>query len=64
MGKTQWLPYTTWRKSRLRIICLPDAGGNAASFRKWQDLLPQGVDVAPVELPGHGTRSREAPLHE
>ena len=30
-------------------------------FRRWRGELP-GVDVRAVELPGHGTRAREAPL--
>lgn len=49
--------------ARIKLFCLPHAGGNAAHFYSWSRWLPGGIDVVPVELPGHGTRLRE-PLVE
>jgi surfactin synthase thioesterase subunit len=45
---------------RVRLIGLPQAGGGAGAFRSWRALLPEGVELAPVELPGRGTRAAEA----
>ena len=41
---------------RLRLICLPYAGGTALVFREWGELAPEGLEVCPIELPGHGAR--------
>ncbi|MGW9400964.1 thioesterase II family protein [Streptomyces sp. NPDC055642] len=46
-------------RPRLRLFCLPPAGGSAASFNVWRPHLPQGVELAPVELPGRGSRLEE-----
>ncbi|MFZ5515911.1 MAG: thioesterase II family protein [Candidatus Zhuqueibacterota bacterium] len=46
----------------MRLFCFPFAGGNALTYRTWGDLLPRWLDVCPVELPGRGSRLREAPF--
>jgi surfactin synthase thioesterase subunit len=38
---------------------LPHAGGGASAFRGWADLLPDEVEVCPVQLPGRENRMRE-----
>ncbi|GAB2724251.1 thioesterase II family protein [Streptomyces bullii] len=46
--------------SRLRLICLPQAGGSAGSFAPWRLAAEQpGVELATVELPGRGVGSTE-----
>jgi len=50
--------------SPLRLFCLPHAGGSASQFRAWRRWLPAGVDVTPVELPGHGARLPEPLIRE
>lgn len=47
----------------VRLFCLPYAGGSARIYRDWQRLLPDWIDVVPVELPGRGYRFGE-PVHE
>lgn len=47
---------------RLRLFCFPYAGGGAAVFARWADLLPPGVELCRVQLPGRETRWREAPF--
>jgi medium-chain acyl-[acyl-carrier-protein] hydrolase len=47
------------RGAQLRLLCFPYAGGSAAAYRGWADRLPPGVDLRPVELPGHGARISE-----
>lgn len=49
-------------RTRLRLFCLPFAGGAASTYRTWMHHVPPGVSVVPVELPGRGTRIAEAPL--
>ncbi|GID90959.1 thioesterase [Amorphoplanes digitatis] len=43
----------------LRLICVPQAGAGAGAFAGWRRHLPAGVELAPVELPGRGTRQDE-----
>ena len=45
----------------MRLICLPHAGGGAASFRGWPDRL-RPAEIGIVELPGRGSRLREPVL--
>lgn len=57
---TPWLVYTKPNPAaRLRIFCFPYAGGGASFYRLWANELPAEVDVCPVQLPGHETRTRE-----
>lgn len=45
------------------LFCFAHASGSAASFRTW--LAPGaalGIEVAPIELPGHGRRLLEEPF--
>ncbi|MFB7940972.1 thioesterase II family protein [Streptomyces sp. NPDC056049] len=44
---------------RLRLFCLPHAGGGVGVFGPWRAHLPNGVELAPVELPGRGSRIDE-----
>jgi medium-chain acyl-[acyl-carrier-protein] hydrolase len=46
----------------LTLYCLPHAGGSAAPYQRWRSLVPPGVTVHPLELPGHGGRLREPPV--
>jgi medium-chain acyl-[acyl-carrier-protein] hydrolase len=48
----------------VRLICVPYAGGAASAFRLWPDLLPNGVDLCAVQLPGREQRHRETLLTE
>jgi medium-chain acyl-[acyl-carrier-protein] hydrolase len=48
--------------ARLRLFCFPFAGGTAAAYRSWTEALPSQVDVCPIQLPGRGSRFREAPF--
>jgi medium-chain acyl-[acyl-carrier-protein] hydrolase len=50
--------------ANLRLFCFPYAGGNAASFRSWQDKLLKTVEVCPIELPGRGAKFMETPFTE
>jgi medium-chain acyl-[acyl-carrier-protein] hydrolase len=47
---------------RLRLFCFPYAGGGASIYRGWENYLPPGVEVWPVQPPGRGSRFREPAL--
>jgi len=47
---------------RLRLFCLPYAGGGASVFRSWGASLPDRVEVCPIQLPGRENRLLEPPF--
>ncbi|WP_329096986.1 thioesterase II family protein [Streptomyces sp. NBC_01439] len=49
------------RAGRIRLLCLPYAGGSAAVFHGWGDLLPEAVEPWAVRLPGRDARMGEPP---
>jgi medium-chain acyl-[acyl-carrier-protein] hydrolase len=54
---TEWIRRHRRReRARLRLLSFPHAGGSAALFSRWADMLPDSVDFCAVELPGHGAR--------
>lgn len=60
-----WFPFAGRRTdARRRLFCFPFAGGSAASYYKWQEELPAGVELYPVQLPGRGARLAEIPFTE
>lgn len=48
--------------SSLHLFCFPYAGGGASVFRPWIGLLPPGVELCPVQLPGRESRWAETPF--
>ena len=64
-------PATSWvamhrprPEARLRLFCLPFAGGGASSYRTWHEELPRHIEVVPVQFPGREDRFREEPLSQ
>jgi medium-chain acyl-[acyl-carrier-protein] hydrolase len=49
-------------RARVRLFCLPYAGGGATIFRSWSARLPATVEVVGVELPGRGALLHAAPF--
>ena len=47
-------------RASLRLFCFPYAGGGAAPYRPWADLLPRNVEVCPIQLPGREMRIKQA----
>lgn len=43
----------------VRLVCFPHAGGGAAAYRSWTDLVPEWVEVIGVQYPGRQNRYRE-----
>jgi medium-chain acyl-[acyl-carrier-protein] hydrolase len=48
--------------AKLRLFCLPFAGGGTLSFRAWSADLPH-VELCPIQLPGRERRLTEAPYN-
>ncbi len=46
---------------RVRLFCFPYAGGSAAIYRTWGEVLPPDVEVQAVQLPGREWRLKEEP---
>ena len=58
----RWISRPTPRsEARLRLFCLPYAGGGMAPFRPWVERLPADIELCLVQLPGRETRMRESP---
>jgi surfactin synthase thioesterase subunit len=53
----------TPRDARLRLFCLPYAGGGASIFHRWVDALGPSIDVRAVQPPGREQRLPEQPFH-
>lgn len=45
--------------ARLRLVCLPHAGGAATAFRGWADTLPSWIELVCVQYPGRHDRLGE-----
>jgi pyochelin biosynthetic protein PchC len=61
-------PWLRWYRrnptARLRLVCFPHAGGNAAFYRPWLELLPAEVDLAGVHYPGRLDRLGEPSVED
>ncbi len=40
----------------MRLFCFPHAGGGAAAYRSWPDLIGEDIDIVAVRLPGRENR--------
>lgn len=58
-----WFPFVySAPAARARLFCFHYAGGRAGIFRDWPAMVPNWLQVVPVELPGRGTRLNEKPF--
>jgi surfactin synthase thioesterase subunit len=58
-AQVRWRPLD---QPRLRLFCLPHAGGGAVAYRRFPDRAPADVEVVAIRLPGRESRFREPPL--
>ncbi|MGW1814929.1 thioesterase II family protein [Streptomyces sp. NPDC002125] len=56
---TAWFRRHPVAGARIRLLCLPHAGGSAVLFRTWQKRLPLDVEVVAVQYPGRQDRLAE-----
>ncbi|WP_330301248.1 thioesterase II family protein [Streptomyces sp. NBC_00503] len=58
-----WLRrYPSAQAPRLRLLCLPHAGGSASFFHSWGHAFGDDVEVLAVRYPGRQERIGEEPL--
>jgi medium-chain acyl-[acyl-carrier-protein] hydrolase len=50
--------------ARLRLFCLPYAGGGASTYREWPAHLAADIEVVAVQFPGREERIRERALSD
>lgn len=43
-------------QASLRLFCFPFSGSAASVFYSWASVLPDSIEILPVQYPGHGTR--------
>ncbi|MVO98610.1 thioesterase II family protein [Paenibacillus lutrae] len=43
---------------RIKLFCLPYAGGSAMMYKRWSKLMDSAIELAPIELANRGTRSK------
>ncbi|MDG4834251.1 amino acid adenylation domain-containing protein [Solwaraspora sp. WMMD1047] len=61
----RWLlGYRPVADARIRLLCLPYAGGGGSVFADWAEGLPPDVELCAVQLPGRQNRLAEPPLRE
>lgn len=56
--RSPWLPKMPSASAAGRVFLIPYSGCGAGMYRRWP-RRHRGVDLVPVELPGHETRFRE-----
>jgi medium-chain acyl-[acyl-carrier-protein] hydrolase len=62
-GKTSnWLVSRPNPAARLCLICLPYAGGSAATYASWQRYFGTTIEVIAVQPPGRANRLTESPI--
>jgi surfactin synthase thioesterase subunit len=62
MADSRWLVRLAPRRDAgVRLVCLPPAGGSAATFTEVAAGVPAWIDVWAVQLPGRRERSGETP---
>lgn len=49
-------------RPKLRLFCLPHAGGGSWVFNRWHNRLPPVVEICPILLPGRGNNRRRPPF--
>lgn len=60
MTANPWLPAASQSSdARLRLFCLPYAGGGASIFRPWTIAAPRDIQICAVQFPGREHRLME-----
>ncbi|MBX3448375.1 MAG: thioesterase [Planctomycetaceae bacterium] len=54
-----WLDRVPDDERRVRLFCLPCAGGSSTAYDGWHEGLGESVETLPILLPGRGTRFLE-----
>lgn len=49
--------------AKIRLFCLPYAGGNHGIFSSWAEILAPHIEICPALLPGRSIRFNETPIN-
>src|SRR5919112_1565602 len=61
--RQQWLHIPSpLDRPKLRLICFPYAGASGVLYHPWARLLPAGVELSAVLMPGRLGRRDEPPM--
>ena len=61
----QWMPRLGSRpNAKYRLYCFSHAGGSASLYYSWNNLLPESIEVCPIQLPGREERIDLAPFSD
>ncbi len=64
-ARAKWIVRPQARQgAAFRLVCFPQAGGNAWSFRQWAQRLPTAIELLAIQYPGHGDRLGEEPRRD
>jgi surfactin synthase thioesterase subunit len=59
-----WFPKPVSRPhAKIRLFCFPYSGAGASVFYPWVKILPEEIEICPVQYPGRGNRFAE-PLYD
>lgn len=47
------------KKNKIKLFCIPHAGGSAASYFRLREFMDKNIEVIPIELAGRGKRYDE-----
>lgn len=61
-AESAWFTGRRSPTARLRLFCIPYAGGGASLYRDWAPALAPWIEVQPIQLPGRESRFAEPPL--
>ena len=65
MTKNRWFSRSKRRESpKLRLFCLPHAGGGTVLYNRWTSFLPPSIELIALKLPGREDRLDEKPYEE
>lgn len=64
MQDSPWIQTRAMPSARLRLFCLPFAGGSASSFMPWFAALAPDIQLCAIQLPGRGARFGEPAIHD
>jgi medium-chain acyl-[acyl-carrier-protein] hydrolase len=64
-SKSNWfsIPYPK-PNAKLRLICLPYAGGNAAIYHQWSNKIINDIELISLQPPGRSYRLQETPFND
>lgn len=58
-SRSRWIVPARATEGRIRLFCVPYAGGGPSVFRTWPDRMSSDIEIWSVHLPGRETRVNE-----